>query len=174
MQQMHRQMRHVLVLVIAGMVFIASPALAGKPAWAGGGAKGGKHEEKAKHSGKKEDSYGHSREHHGDDDSVHFYFGKQHREVIRTYYKDQFRAGTCPPGLAKKNNGCMPPGQAKKWLMGRPLPPDLVFHELPAAVLVQLGPPPPGHRFIRVDSDILLLAIGTGMVVDALQNLTGN
>ena len=22
--------------------------------------------------------------------------------------------GGCPPGLAKKNNGCMPPGQAKK------------------------------------------------------------
>lgn len=22
--------------------------------------------------------------------------------------------GHCPPGLAKKNNGCMPPGQAKK------------------------------------------------------------
>jgi hypothetical protein len=22
--------------------------------------------------------------------------------------------GTCPPGLAKKNNGCLPPGQAKK------------------------------------------------------------
>jgi len=24
----------------------------------------------------------------------------------------------CPPGLAKKNNGCMPPGQAKKWQRG--------------------------------------------------------
>ncbi len=22
--------------------------------------------------------------------------------------------GTCPPGLAKRNNGCLPPGQAKK------------------------------------------------------------
>ena len=25
-----------------------------------------------------------------------------------------YRAGGCPPGLAKKNNGCLPPGQAKK------------------------------------------------------------
>ena len=25
-----------------------------------------------------------------------------------------YGAGGCPPGLAKKNNGCMPPGQAKK------------------------------------------------------------
>lgn len=25
-----------------------------------------------------------------------------------------YGTGGCPPGLAKKNNGCMPPGQAKK------------------------------------------------------------
>ena len=27
--------------------------------------------------------------------------------------------GGCPPGLAKKNNGCMPPGQAKKLNVGQ-------------------------------------------------------
>jgi hypothetical protein len=26
--------------------------------------------------------------------------------------------GGCPPGLAKKNNGCMPPGQARKFERG--------------------------------------------------------
>ena len=26
--------------------------------------------------------------------------------------------GGCPPGLAKKENGCMPPGQARKLLRG--------------------------------------------------------
>ena len=25
-----------------------------------------------------------------------------------------YGSGRCPPGLAKKNNGCLPPGQAKK------------------------------------------------------------
>ena len=25
-----------------------------------------------------------------------------------------YGTGGCPPGLAKKNNGCLPPGQAKK------------------------------------------------------------
>ncbi len=30
---------------------------------------------------------------------------------------------TVPPGLAKKNNGCLPPGQAKKrYQVGQPLP----------------------------------------------------
>lgn len=27
--------------------------------------------------------------------------------------------GGCPPGLAKKHNGCMPPGQARKLLRGQ-------------------------------------------------------
>ncbi|GAA4001537.1 hypothetical protein [Sphingomonas humi] len=27
--------------------------------------------------------------------------------------------GRCPPGLAKKNNGCVPPGQAKKLRIGQ-------------------------------------------------------
>src|SRR5206468_10489657 len=30
--------------------------------------------------------------------------------------------GGCPPGLAKKHNGCMPPGQAKKLYRGERLP----------------------------------------------------
>jgi hypothetical protein len=30
-----------------------------------------------------------------------------------------YGAGGCPPGLAKKHNGCMPPGQAKKLYRGQ-------------------------------------------------------
>ena len=34
-----------------------------------------------------------------------------------------YGAGGCPPGLAKKNNGCLPPGQAKKLFnVGQRLP----------------------------------------------------
>jgi len=29
-----------------------------------------------------------------------------------------YGVGGCPPGLAKKQNGCMPPGQARKLLRG--------------------------------------------------------
>ncbi len=41
------------------------------------------------------------------------------------YYRDgRYYGSNCPPGLAKKNNGCMPPGQAKKarWTVGQRLP----------------------------------------------------
>ena len=35
--------------------------------------------------------------------------GSSHAKQVRGY-----GPGACPPGLAKKNNGCLPPGQAKK------------------------------------------------------------
>jgi hypothetical protein len=34
-----------------------------------------------------------------------------------------------------------------------------------------IGLPPPGYRFVRVASDILMIAIGTGMVMDAIYDL---
>jgi hypothetical protein len=33
-------------------------------------------------------------------------------------YADNLGGGACPPGLARKNNGCLPPGQAKKMFGG--------------------------------------------------------
>ncbi|WP_120717905.1 hypothetical protein [Tsuneonella amylolytica] len=40
------------------------------------------------------------------------------------YYRDgRYYGSNCPPGLAKKNNGCLPPGQAKaRWQVGQRLP----------------------------------------------------
>lgn len=99
------------------------------------------------------------------------YFGDQQRVVVRDYYSKQYSAGRCPPGLAKKNNGCMPPGQAKKWAVGQPLPRDVVFYPVPQSVVIQLGAPPAGHKYVRVASDILLIAIGSSMIVDAIQDL---
>lgn len=103
--------------------------------------------------------------------SIDIFFDDRRRAVVRDYYGDQFRSGNCPPGLAKKNNGCMPPGQARKWAKGRPLPRDVVFYEVPQSLVVRLGVPPAGHKYVRVAADILLIAIGTSMVVDAIQDL---
>ena len=55
--------------------------------------------------------------------------------------------------------------------MGRPLAREVVYYEVPQPLLVQIGPAPSGHRYVRVASDILLIALGTGMVVDAIQDL---
>ena len=91
--------------------------------------------------------------------------------VVREYYAEQFRNGRCPPGLAKKRNGCVPTGQAKKWKLGQPLPREVIFHELPQQVVVQIGLPPAGYRYVRVATDILMIAVGTGMVIDAINDL---
>lgn len=152
-----------LVLVLAsGLMWQAE---AGKPDWAGD--KSEKKEKKvSKDKGNKKSGGS------GDGAIVNVYFTDSHRHTIREYYRSEYRSGHCPPGLAKKNNGCMPPGQAKKWRRGYPLPGDVVIYDLPGSVLRQLGRPPEGHRFVRVASDILLIAIGTGMVIDAIDDLS--
>jgi hypothetical protein len=153
------------VLVIAG-VFAAGQSLADKPSWAGGG-KG-----KQQSSGhKSEGKQGAQRDSAGTSGTRQGHFGDNQRTIVRNYYDDEFRGGRCPPGLAKKHNGCMPPGQAKKWTVGRPLPRDVIYHNVPAPLLAQLDRAPAGHRYARVASDILLITLGSGTVIDAIQNL---
>jgi hypothetical protein len=95
------------------------------------------------------------------------------RTIVHTYYRNDFVAGNCPPGLAKKDNGCLPPGQAKKlWAVGQPLPGSVVFYPLPGALLAQLTPAPAGYQYVRVANDILMMAIGTRMIVGALADLS--
>ena len=100
-------------------------------------------------------------------------FGERHRESVRDYFEPRVRAGRCPPGLAKKNNGCMPPGQAKKWRKGYRLPSDVIYYDVPNSVSIRLGVPPSGYKYVRVAADILLIAVGTGMVIDAIEDLGG-
>lgn len=107
----------------------------------------------------------------GDSLSINIHFNDQQRSYLREYYGEEFRAGRCPPGLAKKHNGCMPPGQAKKWRMGYPLDRDVIFYDLPPTIVARIGLPPSGYRYVRVASDILMIAIGTGLVVDAVADL---
>lgn len=98
-------------------------------------------------------------------------FTREHQRVIAEYYGPQKTKSHCPPGLAKKNNGCLPPGQAKKWQKGQPLPTDLQYQDLPKELSRRLPAPPPNHRFVQVANDVLMIAIGTGMVIDAIENI---
>ena len=126
--------RHVLTtgILMAACIALSSPALAEKPDWAGEGKGHGKGNKAKKDK-----------------------FSSDQRAYVRGYYEDEFRGGHCPPGLAKKNNGCMPPGQAKKWRVGQPLPRDVVFYEVPPALVIKIGTPPPGYKYVRVAADIV-------------------
>lgn len=154
----------MLTLLVAGLLATAG-AMAEKPDWAGSG---GKHNKEGKeYKQDKQAKQGKSKQ----KELKEHRFGDDQRTVVRNYYSEQYRVGRCPPGLAKKNNGCLPPGQARKWAVGRPLPSNVVYYSMPPSVVEQLGSPPPGHRYVRVASDVLLIAIGTRLVVDAIQDL---
>ncbi|MFZ9149955.1 MAG: hypothetical protein ACO22T_02145 [Burkholderiales bacterium] len=152
------------VLIAAGSL-LAMPAYADKPSWAGGGRPEGEHIGKG--HGRDKQQGGKQNE---QSQRSSYFVDKQHT-VVREYYTQEFHGGKCPPGLAKKNNGCMPPGQARNWSKGHPLPRDVVYYDLPSQLVARLGPPPSGHKYVRVASDILLIAVGTSMVVDAISDL---
>jgi hypothetical protein len=99
-------------------------------------------------------------------------FNHDTRELAGSYFVETHGRGNCPPGLAKKNNGCLPPGQAKKrYVVGHALPPQCHLEPLPPQLSVRIGPPPSGYRYGIVDGDLVKLAIGTALVVDAIDGL---
>lgn len=159
-----------LTFVFTLLLAFSLPVLADKPSSNDNQGNSSKSHEKHKDK-QKGYSDSSSRKKKDDVNNVNVYFNDQQRSVIGNFYREEFRSGHCPPGLAEKNNGCMPPGQAKKWRKGSSLPHDVVYYDLPSTVVVQLGRPPEGHRYIRVASDILLMAVGTGMIVDAIQDV---
>jgi hypothetical protein len=158
-----------LALLITTVALCASPAWAGKPEWAGGphGKEGKQASDERGEAGNK-----HEGKRGGPAPVVGGYFGEQQRVAVRSYYEREYHGGkACPPGLAKKQNGCLPPGQARKWAVGQPLPANVVYYPVPTTVVTQIGVPPAGYRYVRVASDILLIAVGSRMVVDGMQDL---
>lgn len=80
-----------------------------------------------------------------------------------------YGVGGCPPGLAKKNNGCMPPGQAKKlYNVGQRFPQGYGhswnYNQIPYDLRSRYGFDP-NHRYYygdgylyRVDPKTMLIA----------------
>lgn len=95
------------------------------------------------------------------------------RDATYSYYRTEYSAGRCPPGLAKKDNGCLPPGQTKKqWEVGRPLPREVYYEELPPTLMRQLSPTPAGYQYVRVANDVLMMAIGTRLIAGSVADLS--
>ena len=178
------QMKNALLSLSVVALLVANPAFAAPPIDKGSGKQ--EHAERGNGKGKgknhavderpddRERQNESGREHEassrgGSRGSAHF--DERQRSIVRDYYRSEYHSGHCPPGLAKKNNGCMPPGQAKKWRVGQPLPREVIFYDVPPALVVRIGIPPAGYRYVRVAADILLIAAGTAMVVDAITDL---
>lgn len=170
---MHRNPGRLLAAaILAAAVSWMAPAQAGKPEWAGGPqAKGQAKADRKSVQVKEQRPAGQKNAARAQAVTIGGYFGEPQRAAARSYYGGPRGGKACPPGLAKKNNGCMPPGQARKWAVGQPLPRDVTYYPVPRQLVVSLGVPPAGYRYVRVAADILLIAVGTGMVVDGIQDL---
>ena len=140
-------MRRIVALVLALSFAGLMPVSAQKPGKGKGQSKGG-----------------------SPDTPVTVVFNDTQRGAARSYFVGTYGRGNCPPGLAKKNNGCLPPGQAKKrYAVGRPLPKGIVIADLPADLSRRIGVAPAGYRYGLLDGDLVKLAVGTMLVVDAIE-----
>lgn len=150
----------------------ALPALAGKPDNPGKGK--GKGNSSNSHGGGSNDggSHGTGGSQGGGGHHEAPRFSSHDRDFWHEYWRGEYAHGNCPPGLAKKHNGCMPPGQAKKrYVIGQPLPAGFVVLPVPALLLPRLAPSPPGYYYGMIDGDLVQLAVGTMLVVDAIEGL---
>jgi len=170
----HATLRTVALVVAAFMV--SAPALAEKD----NDNRGRGHDKKEqkykadKHDDKRSKREKDEKRFERDHIKVGAYFNDDHRRAARTYYVQQYPKGRkCPPGLAKKNNGCMPPGLAKKYWVGQPLARTVYWYPVPQPVVQQLPQVPYGYRYVRVGNDILLLSPESAIVVDVIAGLFG-
>jgi hypothetical protein len=91
------------------------------------------------------------------------------RRAARDWWRSTY-GRECPPGLAKKNNGCLPPGQAKKrYVVGQRLPSGILIKSVPTGL--RLSAVPTGYRYAYVDGDVLLIETSTRLVADVIENL---
>jgi hypothetical protein len=111
MNTIPRTSKCALVLAIGAFLTIPA-AFADKPEWAGN--KGGKSAQSDRRDDQRSDHNERKRAHDKHANAPQAgHFEERHGVLVRDYYSEQMRGGRCPPGLAKKHNGCMPPARRK-------------------------------------------------------------
>jgi len=97
-------MNKLIFIAGAAALTLTTPALA-NPGHGHGQGQGQAHGNKGNTHAQKSQPRAHGQARHG-------------RHIVATRHGGRLYAfdarGSCPPGLARKHNGCMPPGQAKK------------------------------------------------------------
>ncbi|WP_291812095.1 hypothetical protein [Limnobacter sp.] len=168
-----------LTVASTALLIASGSAYADKPEKGNGNQ--GKNKEQSEQRGQKENRKGGGNEKGNRVDggrdsgqggvSVSFNFGGAETRIVRDYYGGQVAKGKCPPGLAKKGNGCQPPGQAKQWQKGRALGSDVRYYDIPNELRIRLPAPPLNHKYVQLGTDLLLIAVGTAIVVDAIDGI---
>ena len=164
----------IVALAIASLL-MAGSAIAKKDGddyEKGGNKHGQKHEDKREKREDKAEKKAEKRQR--EDIKQGAYFNDQQRLFARQYYTTTYSDGKrCPPGLAKKNNGCLPPGQVRNLAIGQPVPTNVTVYSVAQPVIRMLPPAPIGYRYARIGGDIVLVQQQNNIIVDIIQGLLG-
>lgn len=79
------------------------------------------------------------------------YIGDRHRSAVRKYFEQHPVAGT-----------------AAHWQIGERVPRGARLAPVPPALLASLPQLPPGHQYVQLGGDVVLMAAGSRMVVDGV------
>lgn len=79
------------------------------------------------------------------------YFSSRTQDMVRRYYAAHPASG-----------------QRAAWKIGEPIPPKAVMTGVPDDVRAALPRVPPGHQYVQVNGEVVLLAVGSRMVVDGV------
>jgi hypothetical protein len=79
------------------------------------------------------------------------YIGERHRSAVRKYYEAHPVSGA-----------------PAKWKIGEPVPRGTRLKAVPKGLLARLPAVPPGHRYIQLGGEVVLIAAGSRMVVDGI------
>lgn len=79
------------------------------------------------------------------------YFGERHRTAVRSYYAKHPARG----------------GKAD-WQIGEPVPRSAALAPVPGDLLAALPKLPPGHQYVQLGGEVVLIAAGSKMVVDGI------
>ena len=138
-------MRVALSLLLAAVLAIPTPALAGKKAKKAHGAP--------------------AVEEQTSDAVATILITTTERSLILGYVSEH--GNRLPAGLATAKP--LPPGIAKKLARGGSLPPGIAKRYLPGELEAQL-PPRPGCQWVVVGTDVVLIAAATGLIVDIIRD----
>lgn len=97
------------------------------------------------------------------------YITPRYRKAVRQYLARHHGSGKpCLPGVVKQGAACRAGAGGGNWQIGKALPRGAQVQPLPAGLAAALPKAPPGTRYVLLAGDILLMASGSRIVVDAV------
>lgn len=85
-------------------------------------------------------------------------------QIVREYYVER----GCPAGLVQQGTSCVAPGVVThRYVVGQPLPQDVVVVELPGDLVTRLPALPANYDYRIIDGDLAIVDRSSLVVIDA-------